>query len=169
MAKFEILLLGGGSRSFRTVDWVLEYRGFSVNAFGSPEAALEALVKKNYDLIIARISKEERDNLEVLKRAKRLNPETKVMLVSGSLDTTFPLEAYQIDVDDYVIMPISASELWRRVQDCLDALVVELIPTQVISPSVPEIDELDLNRLVSETSHLPIANTEKILEEYVAR
>jgi len=169
MAKFEILLLGSGSYAFRTMDWVLEFKGFSVNLLGSPEAALEALVKKNYDLIIAKISKEERDNLEVLKRAKRLNPEIKVMLVSGSLDTTFPLEAYQIDIDDYVIMPISTSELWRRVQTCLDGSVVDLVPTQTSSQSVSEIDGLVLNRLVSATSCLPMANTETILKEYAAR
>jgi ATP-dependent Lon protease len=141
MTKFEILLLGDDSQSFRTMGWVLAYRGFSVKAFGSPEAALEALVKKNYDLVIAKLSREKRDNLEVLKRAKRLNPETKVMLISGSLDMTFPLEAYQIDIDDYIIMPVSASELWRRVQTCLDGSVVDLVPTQAVSPAVSENDE----------------------------
>ena len=162
MTKYEILLLGDESHSFRTVGWVLEYRGFSVKAVRSPEAALEDLVKKNYDLIIARLSMDKRDNLEVLIRAKRLNPETKVILISGSLDMTFPLETYQIDIDDYIIMPVSASELWRRVQTCLDGLVVDLVPKQTTSRSVSEIEERVLNRLVS-NSMVSIAQGETSL------
>ncbi len=128
MTKNEILLLGDGSHPFRTMGWVLEYRGFSIKAIRGPEAALEALVKKNYDLIIAKLSQEERDNLAVLRQAKKINPATKIMLVTDRLDLAFPLEAYNLDIDDYIIMPISASEFWRRVQDCLEGAVVDLTP-----------------------------------------
>jgi response regulator RpfG family c-di-GMP phosphodiesterase len=118
MNKHEILLLGDGSHPFRTMGWVLEYRGFSIKALRGPEATLEALVKKNYDLIIAKLSQEERDNLSVLRQAKKINPSTKIMLVTDSLALAFPLEAYNIDINDYIIMPISASEFWRRVNNC---------------------------------------------------
>ncbi len=108
--------------------WVLEYKGFSVKALRGPEASLEALVKHNYDLIIAKFSREERDNLAVLRQAKKINPWTKVMLITDRLDLAFPLEAYNIDIDDYIIMPISAGEFWRRVENCLEGLVVDLVP-----------------------------------------
>jgi DNA-binding response OmpR family regulator len=114
MAKYEILLLGDGSHLFRTIAWVLEYKGYSVRAAASPEAALEALVKKNYDLVVAKLSMTELDGVEVLKRAKRLNPEVKIMVVSNNHEVTFPPEAYQIEVDDY-LMPVNPTELWRRV------------------------------------------------------
>ncbi len=150
MAKFEILLLGDGSHLFRTIGWVLEYKGFSVRASGSPEAALEALVKKNYDLIIAKLSMEELDNLDVLKRAKRLNPEIKVMVVSGNHEVTFPLEAYQIDLDDYILMPVSPTELWRRVSNCLESLeVVDLTAVSASAQFEGSVNEKVLNRLMA--------------------
>ena len=138
MANYEILLLGDGSHSFRTMGWVLEYKGFSVKALKSPEAALEALVKKNYDLIIAKLSREEKDNLAVLRQAKKINPLTKVMLITDRLDLAFPLEAYNIDIDDYIIMPISAGEFWRRVENCLEGLVVDLVPAPSFSRAVSQ-------------------------------
>ena len=138
MNKNEILLLGDGSHPFRTMGWILEYRGFSINALRGPEAALEALVKKDYDLIIAKLSQEERDNLAVLRQAKKINPATKIMLVTDRLDLAFPLEAYNLDIDDYIIMPISASEFWRRVQDCLEGSVVDLAPAQPFLCPLPE-------------------------------
>ena len=150
MAKSEILFLGDGSHSFRTMGWVLEYKGFSIKALRGPEAALEALVKNNYDLIIAKLSREERDNLAVLRQAKKINPWTKVMLITDRLDLAFPLEAYNIDIDDYIIMPISAGEFWRRVENCLEGLVVDLVPAPSFSQSISEVKRRPYNRSVQE-------------------
>jgi len=119
MTPHEILLFGDGSHLFRAIGWVLEYKGFRVRAAASPEAALEALVKKNFDLVIAWVTMGEPDGIEVIKRAKRLNPQTKVMAISGNHELTFPLEAYELEVDDYLMMPLSPLGLWRRVNEVL--------------------------------------------------
>jgi len=143
MAKYEILLLGDGSPPMRTICWVLEYRGFSIKALRGSKAVLEALVKKNHDLIIAKLSRGEKDILTVLRQARKINPLTKIMLITNRLDLALPLEAYDIDIDDYIIMPISAGEFWRRVENCLDGLVVDLIPENSVSQSGPEEKLLD--------------------------
>ena len=150
MAKSEILFLGDGSHSFRTMGWVLEYKGFSIKALRGPEAALEALVKNNYDLIIVKLSREERENLAVLRQAKKINPWTKVMLITDRLDLAFPLEAYNIDIDDYIIMPISAGEFWRRVENCLEGLVVDLVPAPAFSQSISKVKRRPYNPSVQE-------------------
>jgi PleD family two-component response regulator len=150
MAKYKILLLGNGSHSFRTMGWVLEHKGFSIKALRGPEAALEALVKKNYDLIIAKLSREEKDNLTVLRQAKEINPSTKVMLVTDRLDLAFPLEAYNIDINDYIIMPVSANEFCHRVATCLEGLVVDLAPANSSSLPVSKVKKLPYNPMVHE-------------------
>ena len=68
----------------------MDYKGFAVKVTASPEAALESLVKKNFDLVIAKLTTVDRESLDILKRAKRLNPEVKIMLVSGNNDVIFP-------------------------------------------------------------------------------
>ncbi len=146
MAKSEILLLGEGSKSLRTMGWALEYKGFSIKAVSGAEAALEALVKKNYDLIIAKVSRNEKDSLTLLRQARKINPLTKVMLVTNSLDLAFPLEAYDLDIDDYIIMPISAGEFWRRVANCLEGMVIDLTPETTITPATSA-EELTYNPL----------------------
>jgi signal transduction histidine kinase len=150
MAKYEILLLGDGSHLFRTIAWVLEYKGYPVKTAASPEAALEALVKKNYDLVISQLTMAELDGVDVLKRAKRLNPEVKIMVVSGNHEVTFPPEAYQIEVDDYLLMPISPTELWRRVSKCLESLeIVDLVPFRPQpAPTAVEVNGRMLDRLM---------------------
>ncbi len=138
MGNSKILILGDGSHSFQTMAWVLEYKGFSIKGLSDPDAALEALVKKNYDLIIAKVSRNEKDNLTALRQAKKINPLSKVMLITNSLDLAFPLEAYTIDIDDYIIMPISSGEFWRRVQNCLEGSVIDLTPEDSLSQSASE-------------------------------
>ena len=65
--------------------------------------------------LLPKLTTADRESLEILKRAKRLNPEVKIMVVSGNDDAIFPLEVYQVEVDDYLLMPVNPTELWRRV------------------------------------------------------
>ncbi len=115
-----ILLLGDGSHLFRAMGWVLKSKDYRVERALEPETAVEALVKKNFDLIIARLTSEETEVLEVLKWARRLNPGVKIMAISRPQDQPFPWKAYHIGLDDYILLPISAGELWRRVNKCLE-------------------------------------------------
>jgi signal transduction histidine kinase len=132
MAKYDILLVGDGTNLLRTIGWVLEYKGFAVKATATPEAALEALVKKNYDLVIGKLTADDREVLDILDRAKRFNPDVKVMVISANGEAIFPLEAYELEIDDYILMPVSPAELWRRVSQCLtDREVVELQPLRL--------------------------------------
>jgi len=150
MASHDILLMGDGSHLFRTIAWVLEYKGYKVRVAASPETALEALVKKNYDLVIGKLNTGELDGIEVLKRAKRLNPDVKVMVVSSNHEVTFPREAYQIEVDDYLLMPVSPTELWRRVSRCCESLdIVDLVPAaNLAAPTATAVNARTLDRLM---------------------
>ncbi len=131
MAKYDILLIGDGTKLLKTLGWALNYKGFAVKVAASPEVALDALVQRNYDLVIAKITTVEMETLEILKRAKRLNPEVKLMIISENNDAIFPLEAYQVEVDDYVLLPVSPTELWRRVSHCLaEREVMDLQPVK---------------------------------------
>ncbi len=142
MAKYDILLVGDGTNLLRTIGWVLEYKGFAVKATASPEAALEALVKKNYDVVIGKLSAADREVLDILDRAKRLNPDVKVMVISANGEAVFPLEAYEVAIDDYILMPVSPTELWRRVSQCLeDQDVVELQPLRLPVETVWDHDQ----------------------------
>jgi signal transduction histidine kinase len=131
MTRYDILLIGDGTDLLKTIGWVLDYKGFAVKVTASPEAALEALVKKNYDLVIAKLTKADMESLAILKRAKRLNREVKIMVVSGNDDAIFPLEVFQVEVDDYLLMPMNPAALWRRVSRCLeDREAVDLQPVK---------------------------------------
>jgi signal transduction histidine kinase len=71
------------------------------------------------------------------------------MVVSGNHEVTFPPEAYQIEVDDYILMPVNPTELWRRVSHCLESLeIVDLIPVERGAAPVAEVNDRALDRLM---------------------
>jgi signal transduction histidine kinase len=136
MAKYDILLIGDGTNLLKMIGWVLDYKGFAVRVTASPEAALEAMVRKNFDLVIAKLTTKDQESLDILARARRLNPEVKIMAVSENNQTVFPLEAYALEIDDYLLMPVSPAELWRRVNHCLeDREVMDLQPIRASAAS----------------------------------
>ena len=146
MAAYEILLLDNNSPLLHTLAWALESKGYGVAAVSSPEVAIESLARKNYDLLIATLTQEMPEGLEVVKRARKLNPEIRVMVVGGDNQTAFPLEAYRLKIDDYILMPCSPVELWRRVARCLGSL--EARPPQSDSQvRLAAINERVLNKL----------------------
>ena len=146
MAPFEILMLDDGSSLFRTLAWVLDYKGYGVAAASTPEAALESLVTKNYDLLIAQLTMDPESSLDVVKRAKKLNPEIRIIVVGGDDQIGFPLEAYHLKIDDYILMPCTPAALWRRVANCLGSLEVKR-PASDSQVRLAAINEQVLNKL----------------------
>lgn len=146
MAAFEILMLSDGSSLFRTLAWALESKGYGVAAVSSPEAAIESLAFKNYDLLIAKLALDSHSGMDVVKRARKLNPETRIIAVGGDRQVAFPLDAYRLKLDDYILMPCSPAELWRRVAGCLGSLqaVTSQSDSQV---QLAAINERVLNKL----------------------
>lgn len=146
MAAYEILLWDDGSPLFRTLSWVLDYKGYGVATVSAPEAAIESLATKNYDLLITKLTMGPENGMEVVKRARKLNPEIRVIVVGDEGQVAFPLEAYRLKIDDYILMPCTPAALWRRVANCLGSLETRR-PEGDSQVRLAEINERVLNKL----------------------
>jgi DNA-binding response OmpR family regulator len=47
------------------------------------------------------------------------------MVLSAEDEMAFPEDAYHMEIDDYVLLPCSPAELWRRVSACLKRLTIK--------------------------------------------
>ena len=52
-----------------------------------------------------------------MPRIKELCPRAKLIIMSDQ--ATLPIEAYEVEVDDYIISPCNSEELWRQIFSCL--------------------------------------------------
>ncbi|GAB5349413.1 Response regulator receiver protein CpdR [Alteriqipengyuania sp. 357] len=61
----------------------LEKAGYAVDSVGSGTAALPLLEHSDYDLLLSDIVMPEMDGIELAQRCNEINPDTKVMFITG--------------------------------------------------------------------------------------
>jgi DNA-binding response OmpR family regulator len=99
---------------------VLEQDGHSLKLCLSGEEAREALEHERFDLILADIKMPRITGIDLLLYVRRINLDTKVILMTAyaSLDTA--IQALRGEAFDYLIKPFSLRDLRQRVQEALD-------------------------------------------------
>lgn len=120
MKKYEILLVDDDPNILTVIASALEHRGYQVTTASSGEAAIDALGIKDFDLVITDLNMPETDGIAVVKKARELNRDYGVMILTGSGDATLITEALRVGADNYMLKPCKLAELWRRVENCLE-------------------------------------------------
>lgn len=120
MKEYQILLVDDDPNILTVIGYALKDKGYQVKTAASGEVAIEALSIKDFDLVITDLNMHETDGIAVLKKAKELNSDCGVMILTGSLDLTLAIEALRVGADDYMLKPCNLSELWERVAKYLE-------------------------------------------------
>jgi len=123
----EILLVDGKVPIISAISFILQSNGYLVMQAPDAETASKDLDNYCFDLMLVYLNGYEKDKLDLLRQANRRSPQTKVMIVANPQRMTLPLEAFQVEVDDYLLTPFSAPELCRRVNHCLP-------PSKILKP-----------------------------------
>lgn len=122
MSEYKILLVDDDPQVLRVVGRVLEDQGYQIMEESSGEAAVETLAEEDFDLVITDLNMYETDGFTVLKKAKTQNPETMVILFTGSDHVALPTFARSLGFDDYLLKPPGLYELSEKVANCLERL-----------------------------------------------
>lgn len=116
MKNYEILLaLSGDPCSLRVIGLALEDWGYQVTTATDSGSATEMLHIKDFDLVITNL-------LDILKKAKDINPETIVVILSDTCKVTFVIKALRLHGDDYILNPFDLVELRDLVAHYLEKL-----------------------------------------------
>lgn len=119
MSLQEILLVDEKAPITSALSFILQSNGYLVMLAPDAVTASEDLDNYCFDLMLVYLNGYDQDKLDLLRQAKMRCPQTKVMIAANPRKTTLPLEAFQVEVDDYLLTPFSLSELCRRVKHCL--------------------------------------------------
>ena len=117
MRKYEILLVLSEEDlwSLRDISSALENRGYQITTAVNNGSATEMLHTKDFDLVITSF-------LDVLKKAKDVNPETMVLILSDTCKVTFAIKALRLHADDCILKPLDLVELRNLVAHYLEKL-----------------------------------------------
>ena len=117
MNKYKILLVDDDPWLLRMMNQTLQDEGYQVTSKSSGEVAIEALGARDFDLVITDFKMGKTDGIAVLKEAKKVNPETMVIMYTG-----WPIDPIELGADDYISKPCGLDELRKGVASCLEKL-----------------------------------------------
>ncbi len=120
MKKYDILLVDDDHFVIETLGNYLKSLGYVVTIAENGEAALKKLSKKDFELVITDLVMGQIDGLNVLKKAKELNPRSMVMILTGYGELTSSIDAMRMDADDYLLKPCEREQIKARVEICLE-------------------------------------------------
>ena len=94
----------------------LTNRGYTVSAANSGDAAIQALEKENFDVVVLDLKMPGMDGLATLKEIKKLGlfTETLILTGHGSIDTA--LEAIKLGAYDYLTKPCEIDDLVGKIE-----------------------------------------------------
>jgi len=149
MNNYSILFVDDESTIRTIVSYDLKRKGYNVVLAESGEQALEIFEEKiknkaAFDLVITDLLMEGIDGVEVLKRVKKINPHTQVVILTGHGDLNSAINAVKLDADDYILKPCSPEELEFTIIQCFKKLELqrkvklyeELLPVCCVCKSI---------------------------------
>ncbi len=88
---------------------------------------IEMIMKNDYDLVFCDIKMPKMDGVEVLEKAKKIKPETPIVMISGHGDLETAVNTMRLGAFDYISKPPDLNRLLNTVRNALDRkeLVVE--------------------------------------------
>lgn len=147
----EILLVDARAPIRTAIASILQNQGYMVML--APDIGTAAAELNNYqiDLLIASLAGFEGERPDFLRQTKRRFPQIKVMVAGDP--QTMARQTFQEEVDGYLLVPSSPSELCRRVNHCLNQRKI-VKPKSVIKRNRGTINEPALNSLRLKLNHI---------------
>lgn len=85
--------------------------GFEIETFTDSASALAAMAEKSFDIVVTDLKMEGIDGIEVLKRVRTMNPETRVIIITGYASPDTAELAQQQGVFAFLAKPFRLDEL----------------------------------------------------------
>jgi DNA-binding response OmpR family regulator len=122
MRKYNLLLVDDDPFILEGIGEDLEKHGYHVTRVNSGEKAVELLDRSSFDLVITDLVMERTDGIQVLKKSKEVDATIMVIILTGFGDMISAIEALRSQADDYMLKPCESSEIFFRVERCLEKL-----------------------------------------------
>ncbi len=116
----EVLVLAEDPDFSQSMGAILQDQGYQIYLAPDAATAAEELDNYNFDLLILQSGPNNAAGLAAVRKARQVQSSPKVMVISGPKSKALPVEAFEVEVDDYLLFPFSTAEFIRRVAALLD-------------------------------------------------
>ncbi|OGQ94772.1 MAG: hypothetical protein A2521_16620 [Deltaproteobacteria bacterium RIFOXYD12_FULL_57_12] len=85
--------------------------GFEVEIFTSGPPALESMAKHPFDIVVTDLKMAGMDGIEVLARVRAMNPEARVIIITGYAQPETASDAFERGVFEFIVKPFRLDQL----------------------------------------------------------
>ncbi len=93
MRDYSVLLVDDDPLILKGTGGDLQKKGYRVTTASGGKEAIGFLLEKSFDLVITDLVMDEIDGIQVLKKTKELNPDTRVIILTGYGDLNSAIDA----------------------------------------------------------------------------
>jgi DNA-binding NtrC family response regulator len=136
-----ILIIDDEKSIRKTLTEILSYEGYKIDEAADGDEGLKRFREKNYDLVLCDIKMPKLDGIEFLEKAKEINDETPVIIISGHGNIETAVEAVKKGAYDYISKPPDLNRMLITLRNAMDKnkLVAE---TKVLKRRVAKVQEM---------------------------
>lgn len=136
-----ILIIDDEKSIRKTLTEILTYEGYKIDEAGDGEEGLKKFKEKNYDLVLCDIKMPKLDGIEFLEKAKQINADVPIIIISGHGNIETAVEAVKKGAYDYISKPPDLNRMLITLRNAMDktTLVAE---TKVLKRKVSKTQEI---------------------------
>lgn len=116
MTKANILIVEDEPKISRVLQLELEYESYETEVAGNGKDALCLMEDKKWDLVLLDIMLPGLSGLEVLRRVRRFDEETPIILLTARDEIHDKVSGLDLGADDYITKPFQIEELLARIR-----------------------------------------------------
>jgi DNA-binding response OmpR family regulator len=117
--KAKILVVDDEENVRQSLEHILRLEGYETTSASYGDQALDELARENYDLMLLDLRLPGMDGIEVMRRAVQVNPQTKIILLTGHGSLESAIEALRRGAHDYILKPAITRDLLSSVSRAL--------------------------------------------------
>jgi len=136
-----ILIIDDEKSIRKTLTEILSYEGYKIDEAGDGEEGLKKFKEKAYDLVLCDIKMPKLDGIEFLEKAKQINADVPIIIISGHGNIETAVEAVKKGAFDYISKPPDLNRMLITLRNAMDrtTLVAE---TKVLKRRVTKTQEI---------------------------
>lgn len=136
-----ILIIDDERAIRKTLTEILGFEGYAIEEAADGEEGLKKFSEKNYDLVLCDIKMPKLDGIEFLEKARELNPDVPVIMISGHGNIDTAVDAVKKGAFDYISKPPDLNRLLITIRNAAEKqnLVTE---TKVLKRKVSRVQEM---------------------------
>lgn len=116
-SEMKIVIVDDEAVNLMLLDVIVRQEGYDPRTFDNPSEAVAYLTQNKADLLITDFNMPQMNGIELLSKAKEIQPGIKSIMITANGEESVRVEAFEKGVNDFLIKPYSQTEVKLRIKN----------------------------------------------------